>query len=164
MFIWRLSLNGLVAQWIRHRPTEPGIAGSSPAEVNCIWSHAAPIDDANSHCMTLSQCMDTRGHALKNMRMPGIEPGAQAWETCMLPLRRCRVIAIPNKTIGLRCRISPRCTLSQNGYSDTITAHASQTTSPCPPIGPLWSGVRRMGSLPLCSNGSASTWLLGLVV
>ena len=24
---------GLVAQWIRHRPTEPGIAGSSPAEV-----------------------------------------------------------------------------------------------------------------------------------
>ena len=25
--------SGLVAQWIRHRPTEPGIAGSSPAEV-----------------------------------------------------------------------------------------------------------------------------------
>lgn len=24
---------GLVAQWIRHRPTEPGIAGSSPAKV-----------------------------------------------------------------------------------------------------------------------------------
>jgi hypothetical protein len=27
------SSTGLVAQWIRHRPTEPGIAGSSPAEV-----------------------------------------------------------------------------------------------------------------------------------
>ena len=25
---------GRVAQWIRHRPTEPGIAGSSPAGVN----------------------------------------------------------------------------------------------------------------------------------
>ena len=25
--------NGPVAQWIRHRPTEPGIAGSSPAGV-----------------------------------------------------------------------------------------------------------------------------------
>ena len=25
---------GLVAQWIRHRPTEPGIAGSSPAGVS----------------------------------------------------------------------------------------------------------------------------------
>ena len=24
-----------MAQWIRHRPTEPGIAGSSPAEVIC---------------------------------------------------------------------------------------------------------------------------------
>ena len=28
---------GLVAQWIRHRPTEPGIAGSSPAEVIGVW-------------------------------------------------------------------------------------------------------------------------------
>ena len=27
---------GPVAQWIRHRPTEPGIAGSSPA--GFIWS------------------------------------------------------------------------------------------------------------------------------
>ena len=27
---------GLVAQWIRHRPMEPGIAGSSPAEVSHI--------------------------------------------------------------------------------------------------------------------------------
>ena len=29
------SSHGPVAQWIRHRPTEPGIAGSSPAGVNC---------------------------------------------------------------------------------------------------------------------------------
>ena len=30
---------GLVAQWIRHRPTEPGIAGSSPAGVmQCLRS------------------------------------------------------------------------------------------------------------------------------
>ena len=28
--------NGLVAQWIRHPPTEPRIAGSSPAEVSLI--------------------------------------------------------------------------------------------------------------------------------
>ena len=27
------AFNGPVAQWIRHRPTEPGIAGSSPAGV-----------------------------------------------------------------------------------------------------------------------------------
>ena len=30
-----LSCYGPVAQWIRHRPTEPGIAGSSPAGVIC---------------------------------------------------------------------------------------------------------------------------------
>ena len=33
---WALQMaSGPVAQWIRHRPTEPGIAGSSPAGVIC---------------------------------------------------------------------------------------------------------------------------------
>ena len=73
-----------------HRPTEPGIAGSSPAEVNGIWIHPAPIKDSNSHYITVSQCMDTYRHVLKNMCMPGVEPGAQAWEACMLPLHYMR--------------------------------------------------------------------------
>ena len=30
-------VDGPVAQWIRHRPTEPGIAGSSPAGVIVAW-------------------------------------------------------------------------------------------------------------------------------
>jgi hypothetical protein len=34
---YKLEMRGIaigpVAQWIRHRPTEPGIAGSSPAGV-----------------------------------------------------------------------------------------------------------------------------------
>ena len=38
--MWISSVNGPVAQWIRHRPTEPGIAGSSPAGVNCIGKSA----------------------------------------------------------------------------------------------------------------------------
>ena len=29
---------GPVAQWIRHRPTEPGIVGSSPTGVNYLGS------------------------------------------------------------------------------------------------------------------------------
>ena len=33
LFVGSHSVEGLVAQWIRHRPKEPGIAGSSPAEV-----------------------------------------------------------------------------------------------------------------------------------
>jgi hypothetical protein len=39
--VWLL---GPVAQWIRHRPTEPGIAGSSPAGV--IWVRAAACKSA----------------------------------------------------------------------------------------------------------------------
>ena len=33
-----------MAQWIRHRPTEPGIAGSSPAEVILLF-HIVNSDD-----------------------------------------------------------------------------------------------------------------------
>ena len=37
-------LGGSVAQWIMHRPTEPGIAGSSPAGVICDYIvNAVPI-------------------------------------------------------------------------------------------------------------------------
>ena len=35
MFVLVLVLRSIVAQWTRHRPTELGIAGSSPAEVIC---------------------------------------------------------------------------------------------------------------------------------
>ena len=31
----RILCRGPVAQWIRHRPTEPGIVGSSPTGVMC---------------------------------------------------------------------------------------------------------------------------------
>ena len=30
-----------VAQWIRHRPPKPGIAGSSPAGGSCVLKHLA---------------------------------------------------------------------------------------------------------------------------
>ena len=34
---------GPVAQWIRHRPTEPGIAGSSPAGVILLYIRYPPL-------------------------------------------------------------------------------------------------------------------------
>ena len=47
---------------------------------------------------------------LKNMRQPRLEPGAQAWEACMLPLH---LVALLHRS-GLRrtrrdCVISPCC-------------------------------------------------------
>ena len=36
----RCCCRGPVAQWIRHRPTEPGIAGSSPAGVIALLGHS----------------------------------------------------------------------------------------------------------------------------
>ena len=41
---WALQMaSGPVAQWIRHRPTEPGIAGSSPAGVICTTRRPAGV-------------------------------------------------------------------------------------------------------------------------
>ena len=37
------SPQGPVAQWIRHRPTEPGIAGSSPVGVIVVSEKHVPI-------------------------------------------------------------------------------------------------------------------------
>ena len=42
------TISGPVAQWIRHRPTEPGIAGSSPAGVICR-ARAATISLARAN-------------------------------------------------------------------------------------------------------------------
>jgi hypothetical protein len=42
---------GPVAQWIRHRPTEPGIAGSSPAGVNLL------VDAKCQPLLAMSPCM-----------------------------------------------------------------------------------------------------------
>ena len=38
-----------MAQWIRHRPTEPGIAGSSPAGVICLLHIVDGNDDLDDY-------------------------------------------------------------------------------------------------------------------
>jgi hypothetical protein len=51
--------SGPVAQWIRHRPTEPGIAGSSPAGVIA----ADPIQTAQSiHAPKLKLAITAPAH------------------------------------------------------------------------------------------------------
>ena len=54
---WPIQPAGPVAQWIRHRPTEPGIAGSSPAgvifsnwQVSNIVPHAISPFHTAHHC------------------------------------------------------------------------------------------------------------------
>ena len=49
----QLQASGPVAQWIRHRPTEPGISGSTPAGVIC-----APLRQPNLEARTTT---DTEG-------------------------------------------------------------------------------------------------------
>ena len=48
----------------------------------------------------IEQLLDSAvGHTLSKMRMPGIEPGSQAWEACMMLLRYMRRIRIPDPSI-----------------------------------------------------------------
>ena len=62
LYSWALQLHkayivlGPVAQWIRHRPTEPGIAGSSPAGVIvetrvAVFEHMRPLPRMNLACV-----------------------------------------------------------------------------------------------------------------
>ena len=47
--VCRQTSSGPVAKWIRHRPTEPGIAGSSPAGVICyrLANAETNVDDCS---------------------------------------------------------------------------------------------------------------------
>ena len=45
------------------------------------------------HCPPLLACLPLAPFAtafISNMRMPGVEPGSQAWEACMMPLHYMR--------------------------------------------------------------------------
>ena len=33
-------------------------------------------------------------HILQKMRMPGVEPGSQAWEACLIPLHYMRLVKV----------------------------------------------------------------------
>ena len=62
-----------LAQRSERRSYVPKVAGSSPA-----W-------DKIHFLYCLPNVIASMGPA-KGLRTPGIEPGAQAWEACMLPL------------------------------------------------------------------------------
>ena len=63
-------------------------------------------------------------HQKPIMRMPGVEPGSQAWEACMMPLHYMRLLLLINQTV----RYSHSCT--------TWTAHAANQKGA---VGPgLW--------------------------
>ena len=62
---------GLVAQWIRHRPTEPGIAGSSPAEVIFHWADAIACMNACHR----NNLMDTHMKCASWESNPGLKHG-----------------------------------------------------------------------------------------
>ena len=63
------SSHGPVAQWIRHRPTEPGIAGSSPAGV---------IAAAARTCIPRDEAQRMRAAAPIARRWPG-----RPWRPCI---------------------------------------------------------------------------------
>ena len=57
-YVMFISFKGPVAQWIRHRPTEPGIAGSSPAGVIFVllkpWA-LVEIQTRDSYCIRIGR-------------------------------------------------------------------------------------------------------------
>jgi hypothetical protein len=79
-------VSGPVARWIRHRPTEPGIAGLSPARVillvAIVGRHAAPsrLHQSLHHGRQLSwlHATQTRDARLKELRVRSARPAPAA--------------------------------------------------------------------------------------
>ena len=88
---------GPVAQWIRHRPTEPGIAGSSPAGV--IYSFG-PQDRGPSRALALS--VDAARQRAWTSPTPAIAQLAEH-----LTVEVCRNQMVPGSIPGRRiCSLS----------------------------------------------------------
>ena len=88
-----LHATGPVAQWIRHRPTEPGIAGSSPAGV--IFSAAAHTEPQAARAEGLASCWGA-WRVCWDARSGYWEPKRQQ-DTCIPaePVRRSRNACMP---------------------------------------------------------------------
>ena len=72
------STIGPVAQWIRHRPTEPGIAGSSPAGVICVGMCLVFRDNEFNLNGQMGLCTKWTHW--------GLNPGPSACEADVIPL------------------------------------------------------------------------------
>ena len=122
---YKLEMRGIasgpVAQWIRHRPTEPGIAGSSPAEIiafhranGCcreLRAHASCEDDARLVAPQHAWRAGAMPHAVGGLRMRGGRSRiARATPTSAKSWSRAR--ARSNKSVTRTClRTSGRLAL-----------------------------------------------------
>ena len=52
--------------------------------------HADATRRRSDTCESSAPCWGALLLSWKNMRMPGVEPGSQAWEACMMPLHYMR--------------------------------------------------------------------------
>ena len=78
----------------------PGKCVGSAREV----SEEAVLGVVGSEELSANTCEPSRKDVLRHfahkMRMPGVEPGSQAWEACMMPLHYMRH-AITNASLSL---------------------------------------------------------------
>ena len=121
------ATTGLAAQWIRHRPTEPGIAGSSPAEVNdrtCadVWwrvrthPHVCAANMGAAHAP--GRQAPSRVAAMR------VRPQRVAWCTC-LRARVARVYTTPPPSASSKLLDCSKCNSRPRGPMDKASAHGA---------------------------------------
>ena len=92
-----------VARWSRLWSTKQGVAGSNPAgfmpasfsHVSHKLRHGKLAGTALEHDVMMWICWSSARKEAK-LRTPGVEPGSQAWEACMMPLNYVRHDAARN--------------------------------------------------------------------
>ena len=76
------AIPGSVGRCLIHWATRP----SDP----CLEAGTCTIDSAPAQLHLLPRQAAIKSSSYAAMRQPGVEPGAQAWEACMLPLHYWR--------------------------------------------------------------------------
>ena len=66
----------------------PGCPGAAVTPMRRRW-HTGPLG-RQARCPPPRAPSMAGGHHPRKMRMPGVEPGSQAWEACMIPLHYMR--------------------------------------------------------------------------
>ena len=97
---------GPVAQWIRHRPTEPGIVGSSPTRIILVFQSVTVEKRHVPQCRNKKNCVLLQRSVLPRCACPSENTfGGPLWR-----LSRCQLClnnaALPNTSWRLDLHIS----------------------------------------------------------
>ena len=109
-----------------HSTADREVTGSTPVVPLELLDATSKSDSPG--CTTLPVLSISCGYGPKAVRCPGIEPGSQEWESCMIPLHQQRKLEMPGIEPGAFHMRSERSTTEPHPL--TSKSMVWETTNP----------------------------------